>query len=85
VQFRLNQHVQNEQSAKLWKRADIRDIFELQEWRCADFGLFFSAVMVSGNGCSLLAIGSTTIKTTTCAATFGSSSSRLTLRGRLSP
>jgi hypothetical protein len=50
VQYRLNQHVQNEKSTKLWKRAETRDIFEFQEWRCAAFGRFFSATMVSGNG-----------------------------------
>jgi hypothetical protein len=52
VQYLLNQHVQNEKSTNLWKRAEIRDIFELQQWRCAAFGRFFSAVMVKGNGMS---------------------------------
>jgi hypothetical protein len=46
VQYLLNQHVQSEKSTKLWERAEIRDIFEFQEWCCADFGRFFSTVMV---------------------------------------
>jgi hypothetical protein len=28
----------------------MREIFEWQHWRCAAFGRFFSAVMVSSNG-----------------------------------
>jgi hypothetical protein len=50
VHYRLNSAVQSEKSARLWERAEIREIFELQEWRCDPFGRIFSTVMVSGNG-----------------------------------
>jgi hypothetical protein len=44
VRYLLNSAVGQEKSTEIW------DSFELQEWRCAEFGRFFSAVAVSGNG-----------------------------------
>jgi hypothetical protein len=94
VQYRLNQAVQSEKSrnlsepvgtcrnlSELWKRAEIRDIFERQQWRCADFGRFLSAVMVGGNGMQPSADRTDNSQDTMCAATSASSSWPRTRRG----
>jgi hypothetical protein len=67
--------------SELWKRAEIRDIFERQQWRCADFGRFLSAVMVGGNGMQPSADRTDNSQDTTCAATSASSSWPRTRRG----
>jgi hypothetical protein len=81
VQYLLNLAVFIDKSRNLWRRVEIRDILERQKWRCAD--LHRLPLWSAATGCFRRRIGSIMRRTTTCAATFGSSLPPPTSRGRL--